>query len=61
MRSIDFDYDTSAEQDFTFLTSITTAGYIKKPDGTYSHKILPPVEFKYQQHDWSNEVKIHFC
>lgn len=57
VKSINFDYDTSIEQDFTYLTKITFFGYIKKQDGSYSHKKLPPMEFEYQKHDWSNEVK----
>ncbi|WP_158856393.1 SpvB/TcaC N-terminal domain-containing protein [Lunatibacter salilacus] len=56
IRSVNLKYDTSAEQDFTFLKAVTSYGYIKKPDGSYSHKKLPPMEFEYQQHDWSKEV-----
>jgi RHS repeat-associated protein len=58
IKSVNFEYDTSSEQDFTFLKSIDSNGYIKKADGTYSHKKLPPMEFEYQKHDWSNEVKV---
>lgn len=57
VRSLDFEYDTSAEQDFTFLKSITSHGYIRKPDGSYSSKGLPPFEFHYQKHEWKSEVK----
>ncbi|MGF1585702.1 MAG: SpvB/TcaC N-terminal domain-containing protein [Bacteroidales bacterium] len=57
IKSLNFDYDSAVEQDFTFLKAITSYGYIKKPDETYSHKKLPPMEFEYQQHDWSTEVK----
>ena len=57
VRSLNFRYDTSSEQDFTFLTAITSVGYIKKADGTYSAKSLPALEFKYQQHEWNSEVK----
>jgi RHS repeat-associated protein len=57
IKSVNFDYDTASEQDFTFLTKITSFGYIKKPDGNYAHNILPPMEFEYQKHDWSSEVK----
>src|SRR5690606_3333637 len=53
IRSFNFEYDTAAEQDFTFLKKITSHGYIKKPDGTYSFKKLPPLEFEYQKHDWN--------
>ncbi|MBF8277153.1 MAG: spvB [Candidatus Brocadiaceae bacterium] len=57
VKSLNFDYDTSGAEDFTFLKSITTYGYIKKPDGVYTHKSLPPMEFEYQKHDWNKEVK----
>jgi RHS repeat-associated protein len=57
VRSVNFEYDTSAEQDFTFLKSITSYGYIKKPDASYSYKKLPSMEFKYQRHEWSSEIK----
>ncbi|HMO63598.1 MAG TPA: SpvB/TcaC N-terminal domain-containing protein [Ferruginibacter sp.] len=57
VRSLNFEYDTSAEQDFTFLKTITSYGYIKKPDGTYSYKKLPPMEFEYQRHEWNSEIK----
>lgn len=44
VKSLNFGYDTITEEDFTFLKSITAFGYIKKPDGTYSFKNLPPIE-----------------
>ncbi|PZR16870.1 MAG: hypothetical protein DI539_17390 [Flavobacterium psychrophilum] len=57
VKSLNFTYDTDIEQDFTFLTAITSYGYIKKTDGSYSHKKLPPMEFGYQKHEWSKEIK----
>ena len=57
IKSVNFEYDIATEQDFTFLKKITSYGYIKKPDGTYSHKKLPPMEFEYQKHEWNKEVK----
>lgn len=57
IRSVNFEYDTSIEQDFSFLKTVTTYGYIKKPDGTYTYKKLPPMEFGYQKHDWNKDIK----
>lgn len=57
VKSLNFDYNTSNKTDFTFLNSITAYGYIKKPDGTYTEKSMPPMEFEYQKHHWNNEVK----
>ncbi len=45
VSSVNIEYDTSSEQDFTFLKSITAVGYIKKADGTYTNKRLPATEF----------------
>jgi RHS repeat-associated protein len=56
IKSLNFEYDTSSEQDFTFLKTITSVGYIKKSDGAYSYKSLPPMEFAYQKHDWNKEI-----
>lgn len=57
VRSLNFEYNTSGEQGFTFLQSITSVGYIKKADSTYSAKSLPAIEFEYQQHDWNSSIK----
>ncbi|MEO8209176.1 MAG: SpvB/TcaC N-terminal domain-containing protein, partial [bacterium] len=57
VRSVNFEYDPNIEEDFTFLKSISSYGYIKKDDGTYSPKNLPPMVFEYQAHDWNKEVK----
>jgi RHS repeat-associated protein len=57
VRSLNFEYDTATQNSFTFLTAITSEGHIKKSDGTYSSKKLPPVEFQYQKHEWNREVK----
>lgn len=57
VKSLNFEYDTTTEEDFTFLKSISAFGYIKKPNETYSHKNLPPIEFEYQKHDWNKNVK----
>lgn len=57
IKSLNLSYDISAEEDFTFLKSIVTKGYIKKPGGTYSCKELPPLEFAYQKHEWSSDIQ----
>ena len=55
VRSMNFKYDTGAS--FTFLKLITQTGFIRKVDGTYSEKSLPPIEFSYEQLGWNTEVK----
>ncbi|WP_180231081.1 SpvB/TcaC N-terminal domain-containing protein [Bacillus toyonensis] len=57
VKSLNFEYGKASEANFTFLNSITACGYIKKSDGTYTLKKLPPTEFEYQKHDWNIDVK----
>ncbi|MEK5203283.1 SpvB/TcaC N-terminal domain-containing protein [Bacillus sp. FSL R10-2789] len=57
VKSLNFGYGNVGETDLTFLNSISACGYIKKSDGTYTDKKLPPTEFEYQQHDWNIDVK----
>lgn len=57
INSLDFEYDISSEQDFMLLESITSRGFIKKVDGSYSAKELPPMQFEYQKHEWNDEIK----
>ncbi|MFZ6012974.1 MAG: SpvB/TcaC N-terminal domain-containing protein, partial [Bacteroidota bacterium] len=56
VRSLNFDY-TNALAGFTFLTAVTSCGYIKQSNGSYTTKNLPPLEFDYQKHDWNKEVR----
>lgn len=57
VKSLNFSYVYPGGTDFAFLQSITEHGYIKKPDGTYSARYLPPVEFQYQNQEWNKDVK----
>ncbi|PRT40157.1 SpvB/TcaC N-terminal domain-containing protein [Bacillus wiedmannii] len=57
VKSLNFGYGNVGETDLTFLNSIIACGYIKKSDGTYTDKKLPPTEFEYQKHDWNIDVK----
>ncbi|MCD4731548.1 MAG: insecticidal toxin complex protein, partial [Bacteroidales bacterium] len=63
VRSLDLDYEPSSinnsgQTEVTYLKSITQTGYIKKADGTYSKKALPPMEFDYQRLNWEKEIKV---
>ena len=57
VKSLNFGYDASHHNDFTFLKSITAYGYLKQSEGGYTYKSLPAMEFDYQQHDWSKKNK----
>lgn len=46
----------NAEADY--ITAVQQSGYIKKQDGSYSKKSLPPVEFSYQQFNWNKTVQL---
>jgi RHS repeat-associated protein len=55
VRSLNLQYNTGTA--FTFLTSVTQKGYIRKTDGTYSQKSLPPLAFGYEPLGWNTDVK----
>jgi RHS repeat-associated protein len=57
VRSLDMQYDTAAEQGLTFLRALTSCGYIKRPDSSYTQKHFPPMTFDYQQHAWNSTVQ----
>ncbi|MDE3742116.1 SpvB/TcaC N-terminal domain-containing protein [Maribacter polysaccharolyticus] len=62
VRSLDMNYGPSSINDtgqteVTYLTSITQSGYVRKPNGTYSKKSLPPMEFRYEKLNWNNTIK----
>ncbi|NMH88794.1 SpvB/TcaC N-terminal domain-containing protein [Flavivirga algicola] len=57
VKSLDFVYNTDTDSPFAFLEKICSKGYIKKADGTYSSKELPPLQFEYQQPNWHDEIK----
>lgn len=55
VRSLELNYDSTKW--FSFLTSVTQKGFIKKPDGSYSEKSFPPIEFSYEKPGWETAVK----
>ena len=62
VRSLSFDYEPSAinesgQTEATYLARITQTGYIRKADGTYASKSLPPMEFDYQRLNWDTTIK----
>lgn len=57
VRSLDLKYDNNDAEDFTFLKSVISRGYIKKADGSYSSREYPPTEFEYQVHEWNRTVE----
>lgn len=62
VRSLDLEYKASSingsgQSETTYLISIAQSGYIRKPDGTYSKKSLPPMEFTYEKLNWNKTIK----
>ena len=62
VRSLDLEHEPSSINnsglsETTYLKSVTQSGYIRKPDGTYSKKSLPPMVFTYEKLNWNTEIK----
>ncbi|MBE7170548.1 MAG: hypothetical protein INR73_08155 [Williamsia sp.] len=55
VRSIGFEYNAGAA--FTFLASVTQKSYVRKENGSYSQKSLPPFEFNYEPLGWNTQVQ----
>ena len=55
VRSTDFAYEEAPA--LTYLTSVTHAGYLRRDDGTYERKALPPLEFDYQRFKLNERVE----
>jgi hypothetical protein len=47
----------SGQTEVTYLSSIIQSGYIRREDGAYSKRSLPPMEFEYQGLKWNTEVR----
>jgi hypothetical protein len=55
VRSTEFAY--SENHIASFITSVTQSGYVRKTDGAYLKKSLPPIEFEYSQVIVHDEIK----
>jgi RHS repeat-associated protein len=63
VRSLDLTYtpssfNNSGQAEVLYLASAIQYGYIRKPDGSYSKKSLPPMDFTYQALQWNKDIKI---
>jgi RHS repeat-associated protein len=54
VRSTEFTYDESSIA--SFITKITQSGYVRRTDGTYLKKSLPPLEFEYSKATIQEEI-----
>jgi Insecticide toxin TcdB middle/C-terminal region./Salmonella virulence plasmid 65kDa B protein./Insecticide toxin TcdB middle/N-terminal region. len=57
VKALSLQYDTGNQAGLAFLKTIISSGYIKKADGSYTCKNLPPLEFTYQELNWDSEIK----
>ena len=62
VRSLGLNYSPSSingkgASETTYLTTAVQTGYIRKPNGSYSPKSLPPLAFSYQELTWHTELK----
>ncbi|TFH46277.1 MAG: toxin, partial [ANME-2 cluster archaeon] len=55
VRSTEFAYDESTLA--SFITKVTQSGYVRRTDGKYLKKSLPPLEFEYTQATIQEEIK----
>jgi len=55
VSSTEFAYNESTLA--SFITDVTQSGYVRRTDGTYLKKSLPPLEFEYSQVAIQEEVK----
>lgn len=63
VRSLDLSYATvpvndAGQSTAVHLTDVEQAGYVHRPDGTYSRKAIPPLSFDYQSADWDATVRV---
>ncbi|MCI0525620.1 MAG: hypothetical protein L0Y75_10195 [Acidobacteria bacterium] len=55
VRSTEFDYNETPIA--SFITSITQSGYVRREDGSFLKKSLPPLEFGYSEAVIQSEVR----
>ncbi|MEM9444383.1 MAG: SpvB/TcaC N-terminal domain-containing protein [Verrucomicrobiota bacterium] len=62
VRSLDLTYSPSSingsgQTEVSYLSQLTSRGYVRRQDETYSTKALPPMIFDYQSVNWNTEVR----
>lgn len=63
VRSLDITYTPATVNGFgqasaTHLTALEQAGYIRRANGSYARKAVPPLGFDYQQAEWDMTVRV---
>ncbi|MDD3654014.1 MAG: SpvB/TcaC N-terminal domain-containing protein [Desulfotomaculaceae bacterium] len=57
VKALELQYANDNQAGLAFLAAVTSSGYIKKADGSYTCKSLPPLEFTYQEAEWDSGIK----
>ncbi|RLL55049.1 toxin [Mariprofundus sp. EBB-1] len=55
VKSVCFQY--TSQPGFSFLDAVEVSGHIRKDDGFYNSKSMPPVSFEYQSHAWNSDIQ----
>ncbi|WP_158538570.1 SpvB/TcaC N-terminal domain-containing protein [Chitinophaga skermanii] len=56
-KSLDIAYESGAHNGISLLSTLTTCGYIKQANGTYTSKAMPPTAFIYEQQAWDTTIR----
>jgi RHS repeat-associated protein len=56
VRSTEFTYEQNPIA--SFITRVTQSGYVRRTDGTYLKKSLPPLEFEYSKATINDEIQV---
>jgi RHS repeat-associated protein len=62
VRSLDVTYtpvpvNGAGQSTVVHLSDVEQSGYVRRSDGTYSHKSIPPLSFDYQPAEWDATVR----
>src|SRR4029077_5580952 len=59
VRSLDLTYDASSPEggEVTYLATATQSGYAMRPDGEYSKRSLPALDFGYERPAFNTEIR----
>ncbi|MGB3653213.1 MAG: toxin TcdB middle/N-terminal domain-containing protein, partial [Rivularia sp. (in: cyanobacteria)] len=62
VRSLEFNYQDSSingsgQAEVLYLAEVIPSGYVRKGDGTYSKKSLPPLTMEYRHLHWNTEIR----
>ena len=56
VSAVELSYADDNTTTYSQLLAARTVGYLRHPDGSYTHKVAPPITFEYQGHAWDATV-----